>query len=69
MEAAVSEYRGYRIVATRCGRGWLIRVTRPGGTDSLVLRNRLLRGLEVLKAEARLRIDRMLDGAPWQRAP
>ena len=65
-------YRGHRIEAVRQGRGWMIRITAVSDGQPAIaftISNNVPGGRDVLIAEARAWIDRMLDGPPWQGAP
>lgn len=69
MAARTTIYRGHRIHSAPYGPGWRLRIVLPRRGGNTVLRNRVPRGLPQLLAEAKLHVDRLLDGAAWQRAP
>ena len=60
----VRSYRSFRLEILDEPEGWRVIVYPPDGADRVVLRNRVPNGLEVLLGEARLMVDRRLDGSP-----
>ncbi|SDB73556.1 hypothetical protein [Belnapia rosea] len=65
-----SLYRAHRLVARGATpTGWTVAIYPPDGQPRAVLRNTVPHGLAVLIEEAKLQVDRRLDGAAWQREP
>ena len=63
-------YRAHRLEARPVSdQGWEVRIRTPGERAVAVLRNTVPGGLPILLDEARLRVDRRLDGAAWHREP
>ena len=52
--------------------GWMVDIYPRGGDavqERVTLRNAVPNGLDILLDEARLQVDRMLDGPAWARSP
>ena len=76
--AGAALYRGHCIEVVRQRRGWAVRITPVRVASAAIadaagavapatmIRNSVPRGRATLLAEAHDRIDRMVDGPPWQ---
>src|SRR3712207_1442339 len=66
----IRTYRNHRLEVLDDGAdGWAVAIHVAGEGRTVVLRNSVPNGLDVLLAEARARVDRRLDGGAWQRDP